>query len=228
MPGLFESLFKKKPQYDIESMRKDAARYLKDNYIPPEPPKPIVPVSEKPVQYSRRDNHSEEQHMTWDDEPHHAQFQTIDDSFEEKNDPLTGVWLNYLTEAEARALGITLNQRRDKTFSELLVQFIRERGYRDPYVYKRAQIDKRLFSKIVSNPYYRPSKDTVIAFALALNCSLEEADKLLESAGFLLSRSSRRDMLIKWSFVHKLYDLTAVNEILDRFDEKIIGREKVG
>ena len=189
------------------------------------------PVSEYEVsgkvQYSARKTKDQIQELLNEVNNRPAQFQQIDDSWDKK-DPLEGVWLNYLTDAEAKALGIMLDKRRGKTFSQLLVQLIRERGYRDPEVYRRAQIDQRLFSKIVSDRYYRPAKDTVIAFALALRCSLEEAEKLLESAGFLLSHSSRRDMLIEWSFKNHVYDVIAVNEILDRFDEKIIGRTNVG
>ena len=226
MFSFWDKLFKKKPQYDIEALRREASRYLAENY---KPPKPVVPVSEKPAQYSvsegRPSQHT--QFQTWapeEEEPHvqysHREYST--------NQLLSGYSLNNLTPGEARTLRMVLDERREKSFSELLMQYIRDHGYKASYVYKRAQIDKRLFSNIKSNPSYKPAKDTVIAFALALSCSLEEADRLLKSAGFALSDSSTRDTLLRYFFVSHLYDLTAVNEILDGTGEKIIGRENVG
>ena len=212
MPGLFESLFKKKPQYDIESLRKEALRDLEENFHPRSSVMFSIeePVSEYGV--SKKEDRSDAQFMSWDS----------------SDDPLAGVSLAQMSEAEMKALRIVLDKRRDKTFSELLFQYIRDRGFRDTYVYRRAQIDKRLFSKIRSDRDYKPARDTVIAFALALQCTLDEADKLLKSAGFQLSESNRRDFLIRHFFVNHVYDLIAVNEILDSFGEKIIGREKVG
>ena len=212
MLGLFESFFKKKPKYDIEALRKAALRDLEENYHPRQSIMFSVeePVSEYSV--SRKDDHSDAQFMTWNS----------------GDDPLAGVSLAQMSEAEMKALRIVLDKRRDKTFSELLFQYIRDRGYRDTYVYKRAQADKRLFSKIRSDRDYKPARDTVIAFALALQCSLDEADRLLKSAGFQLSESNRRDFLIRHFFINHVYDLITINEILDGFGEKIIGREKVG
>jgi len=212
MPGLFESLFKKKPQYDIESLRKEALRDLEENFHPRSSVMFSIeePVSEYGV--SKKEDRSDAQFMSWDS----------------SDDPLAGVSLAQMSEAEMKALRIVLDKRRDKTFSELLFQYIRDRGFRDTYVYRRAQIDKRLFSKIRSDRDYKPARDTVIAFALALQCTLDEADKLLKSAGFQLSESNRRDFLIRHFFVNHVFDLIAVNEILDSFGEKIIGREKVG
>ncbi len=85
-------------------------------------------------------------------------------------------------------------------------------------------MDRRLFSKIAGDRYYRPAKDTVLALALALECSLEEANSLLESAGYLLSRSSKRDMMLEYLFKEKIYDLTTVNILLNQLKQKPIGR----
>ena len=207
MLSFFESLFHKKPKYDIEALQKEAERYLADHYKPPKPMAQITePVSEYSVQSS-----------------HRTQFQqiSVDD------DPLAGFSLANMSEAEMNALRIVLRRPIGKTFSELLLQYIRDRGYRETYVYRRAQIDRRLFSKIRSDSNYKPARDTVIALALALGCTQEEADKLLKSAGFQLSDSSRRDILIEYCFVHHIYDVMAANELLDGAGEKIIGRDNV-
>ena len=132
--------------------------------------------------------------------------------------------LENLTPAEARALGLLLDERKEKSFSELLVQYVNERGEKDSVVYQRAQIDRRLYSKIMGDREYRPAKDTVIALALALRCTPDEAKKLLGSAGYLLSRSSRRDLMIEYCFVFRKYDLMLINEALDQLGEKMIGR----
>ena len=225
MLRIFMSLFKKKPQYDPNKIRQEALRYVEENYLPPAP---VIPITEPVAEYgvSGKEEHPQAQYMTWSDEnSHHAQFQQIPMA---EDDLLASISWDNMTDAEARSLEIILNRRREKSFSELLAQYIKDRGYRDPYVYRRAQIDKRLFSKIMSDRNYKPAKDTIIAFALALHCSLEEADKLLKSAGYSLSHSSKRDTMIEYFFVFRVYDLVIANENLNRIGEKIIGREKVG
>lgn len=141
-----------------------------------------------------------------------------------EEDPVPGLLRSSLSDSEARALDLILEERKEKTFRDLLFDLIRKRGVRDSQVYKKAQLDRRLFSKIAGDRNYRPAKDTVLALALALECSLEEAGGLLKSAGYLLSHSSRRDIMIEYLFKEKIYDLTTANIILDRMGEKIIGR----
>lgn len=141
-----------------------------------------------------------------------------------EEDPVPGLLRSSLSESEAKALDLILEKRKEKTFRDLLFDLIRKRGVRDSQVYKKAQLDRRLFSKIAGDRNYRPAKDTVLALALALECSLEEAGGLLKSAGYLLSHSSRRDIMIEYLFKEKIYDLTTANIILDRMGEKIIGR----
>ena len=115
-------------------------------------------------------------------------------------------------------------QRREKTFVEKLMELIDEKGLTDPQVYKKAQIDRRLFSKMMSDVSYQPAKDTCIAIALAMQLKLNEAKDLLSRAGYTLSRSLRRDVMIEYFFLEGISDLYDVNEVLTRLGEKKLGR----
>jgi len=105
-----------------------------------------------------------------------------------------------------------------------LFSFIDKKGVSDPDIYKKAGIDRRHFSKIRSNPDYRPGKNTVIALALALELNKKETDKLLSSAGYSLSDSDTFDLVIQFCVEKKIYDIHDVNQALDYFSLKpLIG-----
>lgn len=112
----------------------------------------------------------------------------------------------------------------DMSFVDKLLEYINQKQLRDSTVYKAAQVDRRLFSKIVSDRTYKPSKDTCIAFVLALQLSLDEATDMLSRAGYTLSHSSKRDVIIEYFIREKVYNLNDINEILFRLEQKTLGR----
>lgn len=112
----------------------------------------------------------------------------------------------------------------NKTFVEAVQCHIRTKQLKDSKVYKAVNMDRRLFSKIMSDKYYKPSKDTAILLALALKLGKYETIALLDCAGYTLSHSVRRDIIIEYCIKEHIYSINDVNELLFNLSEKTLGR----
>ena len=115
-----------------------------------------------------------------------------------------------------------LEEKSAETFSEMLVRLVKESGKKPSEIYKRADVDRQIYSRIKNNSDYQPSKDTAVAFAIALKLDLPTAKKLLETAGYALSNAVKRDVIISFFFEKKFFSVKKLNEILYEYEQNVL------
>ena len=111
----------------------------------------------------------------------------------------------------------------DTGFSETLLRLIDRTGKKDSEIYKKANVDRKLFSKIRNNMDYKPSKTTALAFAFALELDVNETKDLIGRAGFALSHSSKFDVIVEYFLINRNYNVFELNEVLFAFDQPLVG-----
>ena len=113
-------------------------------------------------------------------------------------------------------------QQSDDILQDNIRKIILSKQLDEVEVYKKADIDRKLFSKIRTQPDYHPNKNTLLKLCLAMNLNTDETENLLKSAGYSLSKSMRSDLILRYCFGHNIFDLITVNQILDHYGEKVI------
>ena len=199
-------IFDKKAYQISEKLFSDIAEYIDDNY-----------VDEHTDDYSehlRRLNAFQEKELVCE-----ASVCEEEDDALEMLMPLAPM---AVASKKAMSLDDALNQI-DESFSEMLLRKIDESGMTDAECYKKANIDRKLFSKIRSDKLYKPSKPTAIAFAIALELSLDETKDMLMKAGFALSHSNKFDIIIEYFIENENYNVFEINEALFAFDQSLLG-----
>lgn len=136
-------------------------------------------------------------------------------------EPPEASYSSPMAEALFDDVGKAREEHRRNNFSLVLLRHIEAKGKEPADIYKRANIDRKLFSKIKTNPDYLPSKKTALALALALELSLEDTEAFLRLAGHALSRSILSDVIIEFFITRKIYDLDAINAALYTYDQPV-------
>lgn len=130
----------------------------------------------------------------------------------------------FSREGIAQHLAENIRNQKTESFQEKLLALMDQSGEKDADIYKRAGVDRKLFSKIRSNRDYHPRKATAIAFAIALHLDWDDAQDLIARAGYLFTHASRADIIVEYYIQHRKYDMLEINDALEAFGEVPLGK----
>ncbi len=184
----------------------------------------IVKTLVRNIQYciSIDDNDIKPQQKSQDSEIRYSRRGPATDRYDARH--VAEILNNCSSMQRVKELSRLLDDSVNESFVEKTMYYIRLKDLKDSAVYKAAQIDRRLFSKMMSDKYYKPAKDTAMAISFALKLDLDETNDLLSRAGYTLSHSNKRDVIIEYFITRKIYNLNDINEVLFNLGQKIIGR----
>ena len=114
-------------------------------------------------------------------------------------------------------------KNKDESFSEMLLRLIDERGMKDSDCYNKANVSRKVFSKIRCDRNYHPKKETALSFALALELDIEGTQQLLRTAGYSLSHSNIADIIVEYHIMNGIFKVSDINEMLYEYDQKLLG-----
>lgn len=114
-------------------------------------------------------------------------------------------------------------KEKGETFSNMLLRLIAESGEKNSEIYNRANIDRRHFSKIANNENYRTTRETALAFAIALRLNLEQTKELLSTAGYTLTNTNLGDVIVTFFINRQVYDIFLINEYLHEYKQTLLG-----
>ncbi len=204
-------IFDKKAYQISEKLFSDITEYIDDNYVEEH--------GDDCNTFMRRHNAYRIQDLFSKPAAHNDSDEALADEAIETHKPPA---VKAVAAKKAKSLDDALGQI-DESFSEMLLRKIDESGMTDAECYKKANIDRKLFSKIRSDKLYKPSKPTAIAFAIALELSLDETKDMLMKAGFALSHSNKFDIIIEYFIENENYNIFEINEALFAFDQSLLG-----
>lgn len=140
------------------------------------------------------------------------------DNTSEKDTSLSGRLKKYLDH---------IRERMEDTFSERVRRIIKKKGFSNVDIYKKANLDRKVFSKLINNKNYQPGRNTALALVIALELDEFEIDDLLGRAGFALSDGNKEDVIIRFFIINQLYDINVINEALVSYGLPILGERNI-